>query len=308
MPVQASSISGEVDFLYLFTLAVSVFFSLLVALLIVVFCVRYRRGGKHDNLPRPHSSPRLEITFLVLLTVVFLGMFAWAARVYARLMIPQEPVERVYVVGKQWMWKLQYASGRRTINELTVPLGRAMELVMSSQDVIHSFFVPAFRVKQDVLPFRYTRIWFKAQKLGTYHLFCTEYCGNDHSRMTGKVRVVPPQEFARWLSEGSARGAVASDEGRALFERHACNSCHDPTRRVGPNLERVFGRSVTLNDGTTVLADEDYLRRSILEPQAQVVGGYGSIMPSYAGRISEEELRTLIEYLEQLQGARDGTR
>jgi cytochrome c oxidase subunit 2 len=299
MPVAASSVANDVDFLYLFTMGASIFVSGLVATLIVVFCVRYRRGSKHANLPRSDGDMRVELAFLALLLALFMGMFVWATRVYARLVVPQEPVERIDVVGQQWMWKMQYANGRRSIDELTVPVGRAMQLVMSSQDVIHSFYVPAFRIKQDVLPFRYTRIWFKATKVGTYHLFCAEYCGLDHARMGGVVRVVPVADYVRWLGEPVAS---SGDEGRALFEKMACSSCHDPSRRIGPDLHGVFGQVVMLQDGTSVTADEDYVRRSILEPQAQVVSGFAPVMPSFAGRLDETQLRTLIEYVRQLQG------
>jgi cytochrome c oxidase subunit 2 len=303
MPIQASSVAGDVDRLYAFTMGASIFISALVALLVVVFCVRYRRG-RRDHLRAPSSNTKLEVGFLSALTVLFLAMFVWAAQVYARLMIPDEPVERVFVVAKQWMWKLQYSNGHRTINELTAPLDRAIELVMSSQDVIHSFYVPAFRVKHDVLPFRYTRIWFKATRLGTYHLFCTEYCGAEHSRMVGRVRVVSAQEFARWLGDAPIESS-AQARGRALFDRMACISCHEPRRRIGPALEGLFGETVLLSDGSTALADEDYLRRSILEPHTQIRSGFKPIMPAYAGRLDEEELWTLLEYLKQLRSGSD---
>lgn len=303
-PPAASSLAPHVDTLYVFTVGVSVFFSTLVALLIIYFCIRYRRGRNHVPT-HPTSHTGLELTFVFLLTALFLGMFAWSAQVYARLIIPPEAAEPIYVVGKQWMWKVQYTNGRRAINELTVPVGRTMELVMSSQDVIHSFFIPAFRIKYDVLPFRYTRIWFKATRVGSYHLFCAEYCGLDHSRMRGRVRVLPVEEYVRWLGEGPAGEAPIEHEGRALFESMACHSCHDPDRRVGPPLGRLFGERVLLADGSTVVADDDYLRRSILEPAAQIVAGYAAVMPSFAGRLEEEQVRALIEYVKQLQGAPD---
>src|SRR5207244_2780293 len=210
---------------------------------------------------------------------------------------PPDDALEVYVVAKQWMWKLQHMEGQREINELHIPTGRAVRLRMTSEDVIHSFYVPAFRVKQDVLPGRYTQIWFNPTKPGKYHLFCAEYCGTKHSGMIGWVYVMDPPEYQAWLSGGSGEGSLAS-RGDKLFQDLACTNCHksDGTGR-GPNLEGIFGKTVELEGGQRITVDEAYLRESILSPQAKIAAGYQPIMPTFQGLVTEDQLLQLIEYI-----------
>jgi len=206
----------------------------------------------------------------------------------------------VYIVGKQWMWKFQHAEGQREIDELHVPLGRPVRLTMTSEDVIHSFFVPAFRVKQDVLPGRYTTTWFNATRQGTYHLFCAEYCGTQHSGMIGQVVVMEPTQYEMWLGAGAVGGSLSS-AGEKLFQDLACNSCHTGDAQArGPNLQGLFGRSVALEGGGTTVADESYIRESVLDPRAKIAAGYQPIMPTYEGLVTEEQLLALVAYLKSL--------
>jgi cytochrome c oxidase subunit 2 len=206
----------------------------------------------------------------------------------------------VFVVAKQWMWRLQHPDGRREINELHVARGRAVKLIMTSEDVIHSFFVPAFRVKQDVLPGRYTTLWFTATKDGEFHLFCAEYCGTDHARMGGRIVVLEPAEYARWLNAATPARSMA-ERGAQLFRQLGCSGCHAAAATVAaPKLEGLYGKPVPLEGGGTVIADERYLRDSILLPRKEVVAGYAPIMPSFAGAVSEDQLLDLIAYIKSL--------
>jgi cytochrome c oxidase subunit 2 len=213
---------------------------------------------------------------------------------------PPEETLNIYVVGKQWMWKFQHLDGQREINELHVPVGRAVKLITTSEDVIHDFFVPAFRIKADVIPGRYVSIWFNATKPGRYRLFCAEYCGTRHSGMIGEVIAMEPSEYQTWLSGGAAEGSLASAGGK-LFQDLACNTCHRPDAQGrGPVLEGLFGKTVTLQSGETVTVDEAYVRESILQPAAKVTAGFQPIMPTFQGLVSEEQLLELIEYVKSL--------
>jgi cytochrome c oxidase subunit 2 len=205
-------------------------------------------------------------------------------------------------MGKQWMWKAQHPLGKSEINMLHVPVNQPVKLIMTSQDVIHSFYIPAFRVKKDVLPGRYTELWFEATKTGEYHLFCAEYCGTEHSQMIGSVVVMEQLEYERWLS-GNVAGESMAAAGQRLFEQRGCASCHAGTSDArGPALAGLFGKEVQLEDGRTVTADESYLRESILNPQAKVVAGYSPVMPTFEGQISEEGLLQLVAYIKSLEG------
>jgi cytochrome c oxidase subunit 2 len=214
---------------------------------------------------------------------------------------PPSETTDIYVVGKQWMWKFQHLDGQREINELHVPVGRAIRLIMTSEDVIHDVFVPAFRVKADVIPGRYTNIWFQPTKPGRYHLFCAEYCGTKHSGMIGEVVVMDATEYQAWLSGGGPEGSLA-EGGAKLFASLACNTCHRPDAQGrGPVLEGLFGRTVTLQSGETATVDEAYVRESILNPSAKVAAGFQPIMPTFQGLVTEEQLLELIEYVKSLQ-------
>jgi cytochrome c oxidase subunit 2 len=242
----------------------------------------------------------LEIAWSVIPLPITMVIFVWGASVFFAMSRPPQETLNIYVVGKQWMWKFQHLDGQREINELHVPVGRAVKLIMTSEDVIHDVFVPAFRVKADVLPGRYTHIWFQATKPGRYHLFCAEYCGTRHSGMTGEVVVLEPSEYQTWLSGGVPEGSLAST-GEKLFQDLACVTCHrGDTQARGPVLQGLFGKTVLLQNGESVTADEAYLRESILNPGARITAGFQPIMPTFQGQISEEQLLALIEYIKSL--------
>ena len=298
-PEQASSISVEVDRLLYFLVAVSVFFTALIFVAIFYFAVRYRRRSETE-LPRDvHSGLTLEILWTVIPFGITMIMFAWGASIFFTESRPPDDAMQIYVVGKQWMWKLQHMEGNREINELHIPVGRSVKLTMTSEDVIHSFFVPAFRTKQDVVPGRYTTTWFKATKPGKYHLFCAEYCGTNHSAMIGWVYAMEPQDYQQWLS-GTPKGTL-TEAGAQLFNDLACVNCHhaDGSGRC-PSLVNVYGSTVKLADGGTVKADEAYIRESILNPAAKVVQGYQPLMPTFQGQVTEEQVVDLIEYVKSL--------
>jgi cytochrome c oxidase subunit 2 len=304
-PEAASTVAGDVDALYFFLVGVSGFFSLLIATAIVVLAVRFRRSAERQVFPTWEGMLSLELTWTIIPLLLVLTMFFWGARIFITMHTPPENALQVYVVGKQWMWKVQHVEGRREINELHVPVGRPVKLIMTSEDVIHSFFVPAFRVKQDAVPGRYTSMWFEATKPGTYHLFCAEYCGSQHSRMIGRVVAMEPAEFQTWLSGATGMPQDAESmaaAGRRIFEQLGCATCHQPDSGArGPALAGLFERQVSLADGRTVVADEAYLRESILNPQASVVAGYQPIMPTFKGLVSEEGLLQLIAYIKSLE-------
>jgi cytochrome c oxidase subunit 2 len=287
--------------LYFFLLAVAVFFSLLIAGLIVYFAVKFHRRSADEVGAEIHGGLMLEITWTVVPFLITMVIFVWGASVFFAMARPPDETLNIYVVGKQWMWKFQHLDGQREINELHVPLGRPVKLIMTSEDVIHDVFVPAFRVKADVLPGRYTTIWFNPTKTGRYHLFCAEYCGTRHSGMTGQVIVMDPNEYQAWLSGGGPGGSLA-ENGAKLFASLACNTCHRPDAQGrGPVLEGLFGKSVTLQIGETITVDEAYVRESILNPTAKIAAGFQPIMPTFQGLVTEEQLLELIEYVKSLQ-------
>jgi cytochrome c oxidase subunit 2 len=302
-PEQGSTNAARVDALFLFELAIVLFFTALICILIVTFAIRYRKGSKVNRAGAPHASRWMEVVWIVGPLGISLVMFVWATEIFFHLYEPPPDAFEVAVVAKQWMWYLQHPEGRGEINELHVPQGRPVKLTMTSQDVIHSFFVPAFRVKQDVLPGRYTTLWFEPTQLGRHHLFCAEYCGTNHSEMTGWVHVMEPAEYERWLSEGGG-GPSMAEEGEQLFVRHHCAGCHRGSQIVNaPRLEGVYGHPVPIMDGKDVrfvTADDRYIRDSILMPKSQVVAGYEPVMPSFQGRISEPDLLKILAYIKSL--------
>jgi cytochrome c oxidase subunit 2 len=299
-PEAASTIAGSVDNVYFLLIAVSAFFSILIFALIFYFAIRYRRR-RADEIPKPmHGSLRLELFWSITPGIIALGIFALGTAIYFRNAESPPGAMEIYVVGKQWMWKLQHPEGHREINELHVPVGQPIKLTMATEDVIHSFFVPAFRVKMDVIPGRYTSLWFQPTKPGKYHLFCAEYCGTQHSAMKGWVYVMEPVDYENWLS-GAAVGETMAETGRKLFERLGCQTCHRadlPGR--GPVLEGLFGTPVRLQNGEQVVADEAYIRESILQPAAKIAGGYRTQMPTFQGQITEEGLLQIVAYIKSL--------
>jgi cytochrome c oxidase subunit 2 len=304
-PQQASAQAGQVDAIYFFMVAVTAFFSILIATLVVVFAIKYRRRHRDEVGQAIHGSLALELLWTIIPFFIVMVMFVWGAKVFFDLYRPPAGAMEVYVVGKQWMWKVQHMDGQREINELHVPVGRPVKLIMGSEDVLHSYFIPDFRVKADVIPGRYNVMWFTATKSGTYHLFCAEYCGTRHSGMVGSIVAMEPKAFQAWLSGGGASETPVA-AGERLFQNLACNTCHmTGTQGRGPMLTNVFGQPVQLQDGSTVIADEAYIRESIVNPQAKVVAGYQPIMPTFQGLVSEEQLLQLISYVRSLsqQGA-----
>lgn len=303
-PQQASTAAGPIDLLYFWMIALTIFFVVLIAGLILVFTIRYRRRNEAEVPQQISGSTRLEIGGMIPLLGLALVTFFWGAWLYMDLSQPPQDALEVYVIGKQWMWKTYHPDGQQEINELHVPVGRPVKLTMTSQDVIHSFFIPAMRVKQDVLPGRYTTLWFEATQTGVFHLFCTEYCGTDHAGMVGSVTVLDEAGYQDWLAgEGSDPVGMGStqDEGQALFADLGCAGCHrmDGTG-PGPNLVGIFGETVPLEDGGTAVVDENYIRESILDPQAQIHEGYQPIMPTYEGQVTEEQILQLITYIRSL--------
>jgi cytochrome c oxidase subunit II len=305
-PDSASALSGEVDLLFVIWCVISVFFTLLIAGLILYFMTRYRRRHPEDVGENERAAMWLEVGWSVVPLAIMLAMFAWGTRVFFRLYRPPADAVQFYAYGKQWMWKIQHPGGQREINTLHVPVNQPIKVELASEDVIHSFYIPAFRVKQDAVPGRRTSIWFKATKPGTYHLFCAEYCGTEHSRMIGSVVVMEAQDYEAWLAGGAAgKSLVAS--GAELFQSLACVTCHragnvGDTGRIarGPALEGLYNRQVKLADGRTIIADDSYLRESILTPTAKVVAGWEPVMPTFQGQVGEEQLTALMTYIRSL--------
>jgi len=297
-PQQASTLAGHVDALYIFLLIVTGMMALLVFVCIIFFAARYRHrpGVRAEQI---EGSNALEITWSAIPFLIFMVIFVWGALVYFKERTPPTDASEVYVVAKQWMWKVEHAEGQREINELHVPVGRDVKLIMTSQDVIHSFYIPAFRIKQDVLPGRYSVEWFRATKPGIYHLFCAEYCGTQHSGMVGSVVVQEQAQYEAWMNGGSTGPLSAS--GEKIFAELGCATCHrTDTPGRGPNLQGVFGQPVQLEDGRTVTADENYLRECILDPGAKRVKGFQPIMPTFQGLVSEEQVNALVAYIKSI--------
>jgi cytochrome c oxidase subunit 2 len=309
LPDQASDVARSVDHLMLYALSGLVFFSALIAILVLVFMVKYRRKSSdqvgidiYETNPKSHA---LELVWSVIPLGLLLVLFGWGTKVFFEQNRPPAGAAQYWVTGRQWMWKIQHPDGRREINELHVPVGRAVQLKMISEDVIHDFFVPAFRIHVDVLPSRYTTYWFKANRTGTFHLFCGQYCGIEHSKMVGRIVVMEPRAYEAWLAgEKTGPSAAGVASGDELFVAKSCNTCHRPDSAArAPILTGIFGTQVSLNDGTKAVVNDDYIRESILNPAAKVVNGYQPVMPTFKGQISEEELIQLVNYVKSLKAA-----
>lgn len=297
-PESASSVAGRVDALFVFLTAVAGFFTLLICVLILWFGVRYRRSSPASR-EDPPANPRLEVIWALIPLVLSLVMFAWGAVVYSDMRQPPADAMQIDVIGKQWMWKVRHPTGRAEINTLRVPLNQPVRLRMISEDVIHSFYVPAFRLKQDVLPGYYTQMWFQPTKVGSYHLFCAEYCGAEHSLMRGTVFVMDRDDYADWMAGEAAEPSEVA--GQKLYERFRCGTCHRADGAGnGPSLTGLFGRQVPLRSGSSVVADDQYVRRSIKDPAAQIVAGYQPLMPNYADQLNESQVLQLMAYLKSL--------
>ncbi|MFZ0916572.1 MAG: cytochrome c oxidase subunit II [Candidatus Udaeobacter sp.] len=299
-PPQASTSAHNVDALYFALILISLFFIAVVFLPILFFCIKYRQGSSADRSNPSTGSNLIEFGWTMVPTFMGLAIFTWGALDYFQIERKPENAIDVQVVGKQWMWKLQHAEGKHEINELHVPVDQTVALTLISQDVIHSFFVPAFRVKQDVVPGKYTSEWFKATRVGEYHIFCSQYCGTQHAQMIGRVVVMQPQAYERWLKSGEQTESIVR-AGERLFHDRGCSGCHAPDSKFhAPLLEGLYRKPVPLADGTMVMADDQYLRDSILQPAKQISAGYDNIMPSFSGHLSEEEIMQLIAYLKAI--------
>ena len=299
-PDQASKMADRVDLLFLSLIAITGTVAIAIAGVMIFLLAKYRRRAATDRSPPKSSSLAVEITWSLIPLLIFGVLFGWGAKIYFRESVEPRDAQEVHVIGKQWMWKLEHLQGKREINQLHVPVGQTVKLVMTSQDVIHSFFLPSFRVKEDVLPGRYTTQWFTPKKVGTFPIFCAQYCGTNHALMIGQVVVLDPADFATWLRTGRETVSVAQ-RGEQLFHSFGCSGCHSPQSAVrSPLLEGVYGSQVPLTDGRIVNADARYIRDCILLPKTEVVAGFDPVMPSFQGRLSEDELFALITYIESI--------
>ena len=299
-PEQASAMARNVDNFYFFMCAVTAFFTVAVSAAVFFFAIRYRRRRADERPPEIHGSLALELAWSIIPFLLTVVMFVWATALFFAQSRPPDDSIQVNVVGKRWMWKLQHMTGQREINELHVPVGKPVKLRLASEDTIHSFFVPAFRMKKDAVPGRYNWAWFRATRPGKYHLFCAEYCGTQHSKMIGWVYVMEPADYQQWLAGGPPPVSPAA-AGQKLFSDRNCTTCHYPDGAGrGPVLNGLPGSKVVLQDGLSVVADDEYLRESILLPAAKVVAGYQPVMPAYLGQLTEEDIFALIAYIKSL--------
>jgi cytochrome c oxidase subunit 2 len=299
-PKEASTTAAQTDHLYFAWLGLSVCVLTFIFAPLIFCLFKYRRGKKANRAPVKISTDKIEVTWTIIPTLITLGFFVLGAKAYFNEEVPPGNALEINVVGKQWMWKIQHQEGNREINELHLPLNYPVKLTLASEDVIHSFFIPAFRIKQDVVPGRFTTEWFQPARVGTYRFYCSEYCGTDHSKMAGMVYVMTPAEYEGWLAHGAPKKTLAQS-GESLFRELGCTGCHVNSNAVhAPPLDGLYGKLVPLSDGTFVRADDQYIRDSILLPASQIVAGYQPVMPTYEGRISEEELLQLIAYVKSI--------
>jgi cytochrome c oxidase subunit 2 len=299
-PDQGSSFASDTDALYGLLWALTIVVGIGLVLAIFYFAIKYRRRHPNEVGVPVAGAIKLEMAWTIIPFIIFMGIFVWGTELYFKIYRPPANAKEVYVVGKQWMWKIQHTEGQREINELHVPLGQRTKLIMTTEDVIHSFYVPAFRFKLDVVPGRYSTVWFEPTQVGRFELFCAEYCGTSHSGMIGSIIVMEPADYQAWLAGGTGEGSPAQ-QGEKLFAQLACSSCHLASGQGrGPRLQGVFGSQVELADGSKVVANEDYIRESILNPRAKVVAGFTPIMPTFQGLVSEEQVLQLVAYVRSL--------
>lgn len=302
LPDQASNFAAPVDLAFNLIYAVSIFFFLLIVGLTVYFFVKYARE-KDDPIP-PHYTHHhtLEIAWTIIPTIIVFTFFYWGARDYMAMNVAPADAEEIKITGKQWLWQVTYKNGYNAVNELRVPLNKAIRLLMSSEDVLHSFYVPEFRVKMDVVPGRYSSVWFEPTKTGEFYLFCAEFCGDAHSGMLGKVVVMDPAEYAKWLTDaGDVVDMPPVDLGRKKYETMGCMPCHslDGSARTGPSFKGLYGRTEKLASGQSVVVDENYIRESVLDPGAKVVAGYQPVMPTFKGLLNEKHIEGIIEFIKE---------
>jgi cytochrome c oxidase subunit 2 len=308
---RASTIAGDIDAVALFVTLVAAFFSIGIFIAVVALTVRYRRGNRVSRANAPLHNVPVEIAWTVIPLMIALTIFGWSAMLYFRhTQVPPDAME-IYVVGKQWMWKLQHPEGKWEMNELHVPVGKPVVLTMTSEDVIHAFYVPAFRLKQDVIPGQYTQLWFTPTKTGTFHLFCAEFCGTYHSTMVGKIVVMEPDDYQKWLTTGNVQQSLAQ-KGGELFRQFGCSGCHAANSSVkAPPLEGIYGETIAVQEpqgntpleqipAKTIIADNKYIHDSIVLPEKLIAAGYRNIMPSYRNRLTEEQILAMVHYIKSL--------
>lgn len=304
LPEAASTVAGEVDALFYFIFYASLFFFVLVTSAMVYFAIRYRKRGKRVLTSSISHNTALEVTWTVIPTILVFVIFIWGFKDFLNLHVVPRGATEIKVTGQKWFWSFDYPEGLSVVNELTVPVNKPIKLLMASKDVIHSFYVPSFRVKMDVVPNRYSIIWFEATQTGEYNLFCTEFCGKGHSEMIGKVNVVTEEEYENWLLENAdpSEGLTMEEFGAKLYKSKACVTCHtiDGTASQGPSFLGIYGKNEQLTDGSSVLVDENYLRESFLNPAAKIVKGYQPVMPPYQGLLNDKEVDALIAYIKSL--------
>lgn len=297
-PPAASTIAGGVDQLYYFLTGITLFFTVLIFSIIFYFMIKYRRRAPDEIPPETHAPLALELAWTLIPSAICVVIFFWASYLYVRNARPPAASTEIFVIGKQWMWHIQHPEGPREIDELHVPVNEPIQVTMTSQDVIHGFYIPAFRVKKDVLPGRYTSLWFEANKTGTYHIFCTEYCGTNHSEMIGWVYVMSPSDYAAWLAGGEQNESM-SQSGAHLFSLLGCNSCHTQGGD-GPPLNGIYGQSEKFADGSTHVVDDSLIRQAIIEPDTVQLPNYKNVMPTFKGQLDEDQMLQLIAYVKSL--------
>ena len=304
LPPGASSFADGIDWLHLFVIGTTLLGVSVITFLALVFIVRYRQRPGDHSTPVVRVSGGREAALVLGTLALFLLWWVIGYRQYLTMRVRPEGADAVYVTAKQWMWKFSHGQGQIENNRLTVPVGQPVELIMISRDVIHSFYVPAMRVKQDVLPGRYVSVWFRPVKAGTYPIYCAEYCGILHSGMLGEVRVLSGTEYRHW-QEDASRARPLAELGREAAVKHACFSCHtvDGQRHIGPTWSKLYGSEVALSNGQHVVADAAYLTESMMDPAAQVVLGYAPVMPTYLGSLDASETGAIVEYIRSLQDA-----
>jgi len=299
-PEAASSIAEGVDHLYFALTAITLFFTILIFSTIFFFMVKYRRRSPNERPAEIETFMPLEIAWTLIPTLICVGLFVWASSLYFENSRPPAASSEIFVVGKQWMWHIEHPEGVREINELHVPLNVPVKLTMTSEDVIHDFYIPAFRVKKDVIPGRYSSLWFQATKTGTFHFFCAQYCGADHAEMLGWVYVMTPSDYEAWLA-GGARTVSMADAGEHIFSNLGCATCHaSKGAGRGPSLAGVYGKRERLKNGDTRVVDEAFLRQAIVNPNSLVLPNYPPIMPTFQGQVNEEQVLQLIAYVKSL--------
>lgn len=301
IPPQAATNAGPVDALFWYITLITIIFTVIVSVAVIGFAVKYRRGNKVNRANAPLENLPIEIAWTVIPLLICFTFFGWGAAIFFKNSRIPAGAMPIYVVGKQWMWKVQQPNGRWEMNEMHVPVGRDIRLKMTSEDVLHDFFIPAFRLKMDVIPGRYTEYWFHPTTPGEYHLYCAEYCGTYHSLMGGKVIVMEPAKYEEWLRTGNTKSSRAAS-GEKLFRQYGCSGCHGLNSSVkAPMLDGIYGKNRALEDGSFVTADDRYLRDSIFLPQKEIRAGFKPVMPTYKGRISESEVLEIIDYIKSLK-------